>query len=127
MTGENNHQYGLRGHYNASWVSDEKISPYGYKLIRALDHPYANIDGFVFEHRLVAEKYLLTDDNSVEIDGKRYLSRLFDVHHKDGNKLNNVPENLEVISRARHTTLHNLLEPQQRDTITGRFISEKSI
>lgn len=28
------------------------------------------------------------------------------VHHKDGNKLNNLPENLEVISRSEHCKKH---------------------
>lgn len=34
--GPKNHQYGIKGNNNASWKSDEKISVYGYKLIRCL-------------------------------------------------------------------------------------------
>ena len=30
-----------------------------------------------------------------------------DVHHKDGNKLNNDPSNLEIIPHGDHTKLHN--------------------
>lgn len=29
------------------------------------------------------------------------------VHHKDGNKLNNDPSNLEIMSKVEHTRLHN--------------------
>ena len=125
MTGENNHQYGLVGEKNSSWQSNEKISIYGYRLIRALDHPFVNGDGFVFEHRLVAEKYLLTQENSIEINGKRYLSPEYMVHHKDGNKLNNTPDNLEVLTKAEHTRVHNLLKPRPKDVVTGRFLSDQ--
>lgn len=104
--GEGNHQYGLKGHLNASWKSDEKISFYGYKMIRMLDHPFCNSDGFVFEHRLVAEEYLLNEENSVVIDGKRYLSPDFIVHHKDGNRLNNEVDNLQIMTLAEHTSYH---------------------
>lgn len=122
MTGENNHQYGLRGSLNASWKSDEKISIYGYRLIRDLTHPFANCDGFVFEHRLVAEKYLLTDENSVEINGKRYLSNDFQVHHKDHNRLNNSVDNLEVMSKSDHMHLHSSMRTIDRDPVTGKFL-----
>lgn len=104
--GEGNHQYGLKGDKNASWKSDEKISHYGYRLIRKLDHPFKNCDDMVFEHRLVAEEYLLTDECSIEIDGKRYLHPDYVVHHKDRNKLNNDPSNLEIMLRSEHTRLH---------------------
>ena len=97
--GEGNHQYGLKGSLNSSWKSDEKISSYGYRLIRVLDHPFRNCDDMVFEHRLIAEKYLLNDDNSVEINGKRYLSPEYDVHHKDFDRQNNALSNLKVMTR----------------------------
>ena len=88
------------------WKSDKKESPYGYILVRFPDHPFANCDGFVFEHRLVAEKYLLTNENSVEVDGIRYLKKEFDVHHKDHNKKNNDPDNLMILTRSEHMKLH---------------------
>ena len=106
FSGKNNHQYGLKGSKNASWKSDEKISVYGYKLIRVLDHPFRNGDDFVFEHRLIAEKYLLNEENSIEINGKRYLKPDLIVHHIDHNRLNNSVDNLAIYTRAEHTRLH---------------------
>jgi hypothetical protein len=120
MKGEGNHQYGLKGELNASWKSDERISHYGYRLIRVLDHPFRNEGDFVFEHRLVAERYLLNDENSIEVNNKLYLKGDYVVHHKDFNKLNNDVTNLEVMTRANHTALHAKLKLIERDEL-GRF------
>ena len=107
MRGEANHQYGLRGDKNASWKGGRKISSYGYVLIWKPDHPFANGDGNIFEHRLVAEKYLLDDENSVVIDGIRYLSPEYDVHHKNENKTDNTVDNLVVMTKSEHMSLHD--------------------
>ena len=120
--GENNPNYGNRGSQNPIWKSDEKLYPYGYKLIRIPEHPFANCDGFVFEHRLIAEKYLLTEENTVVINGDKYLSPDYVVHHKDQNRLNNDVENLEIMTLKEHQSLHNKANPRPRDSI-GRFAS----
>ena len=106
MKGEGNHQDGLKGSLNASWKANRKISNLGYYKIRMLEHPFRDCDNFVLEHRLVAEKYLLTLENSVEVDGKFYLNPDLVVHHKDGNKLNNDVNNLEIMTLSEHTKLH---------------------
>lgn len=118
MKGENNHQYGLIGSLNSSWKTGELISNYGYRLIRVYDHPFKSESGMVFEHRLVAEKYLLTEENSIEINGKRYLKPEFVVHHINYDRLDNRVENLVVMLRSEHTALHarlrnNFLEFEQ--------------
>lgn len=123
MSGEGNHQYGLKGRDNPTWKSDEKISNYGYKLIRVLDHPFRNKKDWVFEHRLVAEKYLLNDDNSVEINGEKYLSPDYVVHHKNFDRLDNRVENLVVMTKKEHLAYHNRLNPVTKDKETGRFVS----
>lgn len=110
FSGKNNHQYGLKGSKNSSWKSDIKITNYGYIKIRVLDHPFRDVDDFVFEHRLVAEKYLLTDENSIEFNGKRYLRKDFVVHHKDFNKKNNNVDNLEIMERGQHSAFHRALK-----------------
>jgi len=119
--GKNNPQYGLKGNLNTSWKSDKRIS-HGYKLIRCPNHPFKNDDDFVFEHRLVAEKYLLNKENSVEINGIKYLLPKYEVHHKDFNKLNNDVNNLLVLTKSEHRRLHNLINPRKRDINNARFI-----
>ena len=125
MQGEGNHQYGLKGKNNPSWKSDTKISTYGYRMVRVLDHPFRNSSDFVFEHRLAAEQYLLTDETSIEIDGKKYLKPDLEVHHKDQDKLNNGPNNLLILTKSEHKTLHNQLSPREKDRETGKFTSKK--
>ncbi|NFH00751.1 hypothetical protein FC831_10570 [Clostridium botulinum] len=106
MKGEGNHQYGLKGNKNSSWKIDEKTTYYGYRKIRCLNHPFKDCDGFVFEHRLLAEKYLLIDEYTIIINGKRYLSPEFVVHHIDENKLNNNINNLKIMTPQSHMKLH---------------------
>jgi len=67
----------------------------GYRLVYVPDHPDAGSKGYVREHRLVMEQQLgrrLTEDEVV--------------HHKDGDRLNNALDNLELMSAAEHSKLH---------------------
>ena len=123
MKGAGNHQYGLKGKENASWKGGKRMTRYGYVAVYAPDHPFAQSGGIVLEHRLVAEQYLLTEENSVVIDGKRYLKPEYIVHHKNRNTTDNRPENLEVMSFADHQRLHCAENPRERDKVTGRFKS----
>lgn len=70
----------------------------GYTLVYSPGHPHATKSGYVREHRLVVE----------ERDGV-ILPPEVDVHHRDGSKSHNVPDNLEVFpSRGEHIRHHNL-------------------
>lgn len=120
--GEKNHQYGLRGKLNASWKHDRKVSRYGYIQVRSLEHPFRDGEGFVFEHRLIAEKYLLNDENSVTIDGKRYLRPDYIVHHINHDRQDNRVENLAVMTKPEHSKMHACETPMLRDAKTGKFI-----
>ncbi len=67
----------------------------GYVKVMAKNHPQADRDGYVLEHRLVMEKIL-----------GRFLERHEVVHHRDGVRNNNTPENLEVHTRKTHPPAH---------------------
>lgn len=125
QSGQGNHQYGLRGKDNPTWKGGRKLSQHGYWEVQCIGHPFAvGRVGYVLEHRLVAEKYLLTDENSVVIDGKRYLSPDFIVHHRNGDKLDNRPENLSVMRKGDHSRLHNIVNDKNRHrTPDGRYAS----
>ena len=128
MRNEGNHQYGLKGRANATWKGGTKETCYGYLLVQQLGHPFSvGRSEYVFEHRLVAEKYLLTPENSVEINGKRYLSPDYVAHHKNGNKKDNRKENLEVMTLSEHQAMHAKKQNKrmQRDT-SGRYTAKNT-
>jgi len=73
------------------------VTSNGYRLVLHPDHPDADAKGYIFEHRFVMSEVL-----------GRLLSETEIVHHRDGDKLNNAPENLEIIDRSSHAILHGL-------------------
>jgi len=124
MKGKGNHQYGIKGKKNASWKGDIRKNSYGYVMIRNHEHPFCDNGGWVFEHRLIAEQYLLTPENSIQIGEKLYLKSGYDVHHKNFDRKDNRKENLEVMERGAHRMLHNKLNPNKRNE-KGQFVSEE--
>lgn len=59
----------------------------GYVTVYMPEHPFATKQGTVLEHRLVMEQII-----------GRYLERFENVHHKNGDRKDNRPENLELWS-----------------------------
>ncbi len=75
-----------------------KTTANGYIIIRVSSHPKANKRGDVYEHRLVMEKKI-----------GRYLEKEEVVHHINGDKTDNRPENLKLFATTNeHTTFHLL-------------------
>jgi len=81
----------------------------GYLKVWEPGHPKAR-SGWILEHRLVAERVL-----------GRYLVAEEHVHHKNGDKTDNQPENLEVMSASDHSSRTGydraLRESQERERI----------
>ena len=113
--GEGNSQYGKTGERSSKWNGGRRRWC-GYWMVQCPGHPFGRgPNEYVFEHRIVAEQYLLTEDNSVLIDGKRYLSPRFVVHHKNEVTDDNRPENLQVMTKSEHQRLHGQIQARQRE------------
>lgn len=75
------------GELNPAWKGGRTIDDDGYVMLFLPDHPNATSNGYVREHRIVMEKKL-----------GRFLLPTEVVHHIDGTRNNNDPENLELFS-----------------------------
>ena len=77
------------------WKIEKTVSKGDYFYGVCHEHPKANKFGYVLLHRLIVENFLgkiLKDDEIV--------------HHKDENKKNNDPSNLQVMDKRDHSRLH---------------------
>lgn len=87
----------IRGHRNPRWNDGRRAGGFGARYITLLtpDHPSAQKNGYVYEHRLVAERMLgrLLEKNEV-------------IHHVNGNPRDNRPGNLLALTGTEHNRLH---------------------
>lgn len=84
------------GPENHNWRGGRSVASTGYVLIRVgVGHPLADVRGYAYEHRVVMTEQL-----------GRELSPREHVHHKNGDKLDNRPENLEVLTAWQHQAEH---------------------
>jgi hypothetical protein len=84
------------GEKNGLWKGGRSIASNGYVLVRVgVSHHLADVRGYAYEHRLVAEEKL----------GRRLLPGE-QVHHLDGNRQNNDPANVEVVESDAHGVRH---------------------
>jgi hypothetical protein len=92
---ENGTQLREKSHGGRASAKDKWNASRGYVKCRAKGHPTADRYGFVLEHRLVMEKKI-----------GRYLESHEIVHHIDGDRKNNNPGNLELLTKGTHHLGH---------------------
>ena len=80
------------------WKGGRIIAWNGYVRVLMRDHPRALSNGYVWEHILVAEKKL---GRPLVYKGKGHAENET-VHHINGVKTDNDPENLEVLTNSEH-------------------------
>lgn len=89
---------------NPNWKGGRTIASTGYVLIKVgFDHHLAAVNGYAYEHRLVAEKIL----------GRRLRPGEL-VHHINGIKTDNRPENIEVCKSIAHHYLRHRKQSSNR-------------
>ena len=81
----------LKGSNHPNWKGGRYKNSKGYIVLKCPDHPRADRDGYVAEHILVWEK----------THGK-LLPLNWHIHHLNGIKDDNRPENLLGLPRDRH-------------------------
>lgn len=126
MVGSNNHQFGLTGDKNSSFKS-YTTERHDYLYDYAPEHPFADKNGRVRQHRLIAEKHHKNNPRVafVKINGEYYIRQDYDVHHIDFSTQNNDPKNLIILTRGQHTSIHNRTREIIRDIKTGRILGMK--
>jgi hypothetical protein len=86
----------LKPEQTSQWKGGRVIDGYGYIRVRMPEHHMADRDGYVLEHRLVYEQ-----SRGVRLPGGVV------VHHINGVKTDNRPENLEAFTQAEHMDAHH--------------------
>ena len=82
---------------NGNWKNGKLITN-GYIYVLNRNHPFANVIGYVAEHRLVMEKKI-----------GRFLTKTEVIHHQDRNKKNNNIENLVLFPTDKEHRRYHLL------------------
>jgi hypothetical protein len=86
---------GMTGNKNPKWKGGRYTDKKGYVWVFKPSHPLAMNNRYVFEHRLVMEKFL-----------GRFLYPEEHIHHINDNTSDNRIENLDLVSKSAHSYLH---------------------
>lgn len=97
---KNSKMKGVFGSKHPVLKGGRSINSLGYISIYSSKHPSANKMGYVYEQRLVMEKFL-----------GRYLTKKEIIHHIDRNTRNNKLYNLHLFpNQSKHMKYHRFLE-----------------
>lgn len=101
----------MSGDKSPHWKGGTTVND-GYILTVCKDHPKADKDGYVLEHRLVMEEKL-----------GRYLTDEEIVHHRDENRANNDISNLFLFpNNSSHLSFHNYKKHHDPDISEEEFM-----
>lgn len=102
-----------QGAKNDLWKGGKRINEHGYVEIYMPTYPKAKPNGYVYEHIYIAEQMLGRPLNSYGIKDARTEV----VHHINGIKTDNRPENLLVLGVNEHHKLHSAVTKDMVDAI----------
>lgn len=86
-------------------VTGRKRTKAGYVTLCIKSHPYSDVQGYIFEHRIIMEMKI-----------GRYLKPHEVVHHINEIKHDNRLENLELMDHGEHTAMHHTGLKRDKET-----------
>ena len=91
-------------------IAEGRYKSSGYIYIKCPNHPFANANGCIREHRIVLEQWLRKHEPDhpalIEVDGTKYLDSKWIPHHKNGMREDNNIGNLLPVTAKQHRLLH---------------------
>jgi len=115
LIGENNPQFGLKGHLNASFKEEDLPKRNGHQtdiFVYDINCPDAKLNKYstgrvkkhrkiIYDNKTLFDKSIFTDDGIIK--------DIINVHHIDSIHEHNEIENLIPLTRKQHKTVHNFL------------------
>lgn len=102
--GENNSNYGKYGAVSANWKGGMVYNKIHEQfLLYKPYHPYSDCRGYVAQYRIIKEIYL-----SILNGYPTYINPNLIIHHINHVRMDNRPQNLQVLTKKEHQNIHKL-------------------